>query len=242
MIKGCVRMAIIINGKNTVLEAVKANRKMFELYVQKGTNKDVLHLARKKNIKIIELDKQKLNQILPAKNQGIGAKVEEYAYKTLEDVLYTNKDNKVFVMLDGLEDPHNLGAILRSADAFGVDAVIVPKNRSVKLSETVAKVSTGAIEYVNVVEVTNLNQTIKTLKDNGFWIVGTDAETDQTLQDIQTDTHLCVVIGSEGKGMSRLVKENCDYTVKIPMTGHVNSLNASVSAGIIIYDIFNRKG
>lgn len=235
-------MPIIITGKNTVKEAIKTNRKIYELYVQKGTNKDVLFLAYKDNkIKIVELDKQKINNLLPGKHQGIGAKVEEYTYTPLEKVLGKKKKNKLFIMLDGLEDPHNLGAILRSADAFGVDAIITPKNRSVKLTATVAKVSTGAIEHVDVVEVTNLNQTIKKLKDDGFWIVGTDAETDMTLKEVDVDTNLCIVIGSEGKGISRLVKENCDYTVKIPMVGHVNSLNASVSAGIVIYELTKRK-
>mgnify|MGYP003890276753 FL=1 len=145
-------------------------------------------------------------------------------------------------MLDSLEDPHNLGAILRSADAFGVDAIIIPKHRSVGLNATVAKVSTGSIEHVDVVEVTNLTNTIKTLKDQGFWVVGTDADTDQTIHEINVDTNLCIVIGSEGKGISRLVKENCDYVVKIPMSGHVNSLNASVSAALVIYEVFHKKG
>lgn len=235
-------MAIIITGKNTIIEAIKAKRKIFELYIQTGTNKDVLFLADKADINVIEMDKNKLNNILPAKNQGIGAKVADYQYVELDKVLSSNKENKVFLMLDGLEDPHNLGAILRSVDAFSIDAVIVPKNRSVKLNATVAKVSTGAIEYVDVVEVTNLNQTIKRLKKSGFWVVGTDAETDQSIKEIAVDTNICVVIGSEGKGMSRMVKENCDYNVKIPMTGHVNSLNASVSAGIVLYEIFSRKG
>lgn len=235
-------MAMIITGKNTVLEAIKAKRKIFELYIQEGTNKDIVYLASKENINIIELDKNKLNNVLPPKNQGIGAKVADYSYADFTEVLEREKTNKVFLMLDGLEDPHNLGAILRSVDAFSIDAVIVPKNRSVKLSATVAKVSTGAIEYVDVVEVTNLNQTIKRLKKNGFWIIGTDADTEKAIKDIDVDTNICVVIGSEGKGMSRMVKENCDYNVKIPMTGHVNSLNASVSAGIVLYEIFNRKG
>lgn len=235
-------MSIIITGKNTILEAIKTDRKIYELFVQFGTNKDVVYEARKKGIKITELDKNKLNNKLPGKHQGVGASVEEYQYVELDEVLAKKKENKVLVMLDGLEDPHNLGAILRSADAFGVDGIIVPKNRSVKLNATVAKVSTGAIEHVDVIEVTNLNKTIKKLKDSGFWVVGTDADTEKEISDIDVDTNLCIIIGSEGKGMSRLVKENCDYIVKIPMTGHVNSLNASVSAGIVIYEVFKLKG
>lgn len=235
-------MAIIITGKNTIMEAMNAGRKIHEIYSLKGAKNDVLEEAQKKNILINEYDKHNLSKLLPPNNQGIGAKVADYKYTSLEDALKKGEKNKLFVMLDSLEDPHNLGAILRSADAFNVDAIIIPKNRSVKLNATVAKVSTGAIEYVDVIEVTNLNQTIKKLKDNGFWVVGTDANTEQTIHNIDVDTNLCVVIGSEGKGITRLVKENCDYVVKIPMSGHVNSLNASVSAGLIIYEIYNKRG
>jgi len=235
-------MAMIIVGRNTVLEAINAKRKIYEMYIQKGTNKELQSLAIEKHIKMKIDDKQALNNLLDGVHQGVGALVDDYTYKSLEDVLGIEKEHKFFVMLDSLEDPHNLGAILRSADAFGVDAVIIPKNRSVKLNATVAKVSTGAIEYVNVVEVTNLSQTMAKLKDSGFWIAGTDASATQELKDIDTDTSLCVVIGSEGKGMHRLVKEKCDYHVKIPMIGHVNSLNASVSAGIVIYEVFKKRG
>ena len=235
-------MSIVITGKNTVTEAIKVGRKIQEIYVLRGSNKDVVSLASKKRIKVKELDKQQIQKLLPKNNQGVGALVEEYKYKTLDQVIKKEKDNKVFVMLDQLEDPHNLGAILRSADAFGVDAIIIPKNRSVKLNATVAKVSTGAIEHVDVVEVTNLTNTLKELKDNGFWAVGTDADTNQTIHDINVDTNLVIVIGSEGKGISRLVKQNCDYVVKIPMVGHVNSLNASVSAALVIYEVFHKKG
>jgi len=234
-------MAIIITGKNTVLEAYKAKRKIFEIYVLKGTNVDIITTFKDTQLKVIELDKIGLNKILPPSNQGIGALVEDYKYLSLQDALNIKKENKLLIMLDSIEDPHNLGAILRSADAFNVDGIIIPKNRSVKLNSTVAKVSTGAIEHVDVIEVTNLTQTIKTLKNSGFWVVGTAADTTQTIHDIDIDTNLCVVIGNEGKGISRLVKENCDYVVKIPMSGHLNSLNASVSAALVIYEIYHRK-
>lgn len=235
-------MSIIITGKNTVTEALKVNRKIHELYIQKGTNKEVLSLTSEKNIKVIELDKNKMNEVCQRNHQGIGAKINDYKLLTIEDALAKPKENKVFVMLDQLEDPHNLGAILRSADAFNIDGIIIPKNRSVQLTSTVAKVSTGAIEHVDVISVTNLTNTIKLLKDNGFWIAGTDMDTDQTIHDINVDTNLCLVIGSEGKGISRLVKQNCDYMVKIPMNGHVNSLNASVSTAIVLYEVFRKKG
>lgn len=240
--KEVIHMAIIIAGKNTVLEAIKVGRKVHELYIQEGTNKDVLDKAYRKNIKVVELPKSEIKKVLPPSNQGIGAKVEDYKYKNLEDVLEKEKNNKVLIMLDGLEDPHNLGAILRSCDAFDMDGIIIPKNRSVKLNATVAKVSTGAIEHVDVIEVTNLTSTIKQLKKENFWVVGTDADTDKTIHDIDVDANLLIVIGSEGKGISRLVKDNCDYMVKIPMAGHVNSLNASVSTALVIYELFRRKG
>ena len=235
-------MTLTISGKNTVLEAIKSNHKVFEVYVLKGTNKDVVYEAKKRDIPIKEFEKQKINELLKQNNQGIGAKVSDYQFVDLEDALKKPKKNKVYVMLDQLEDPHNLGAILRSCDAFSVDGVIIPKNRSVQLTSTVAKVSTGSIEYVDIIGVTNLNQTIKRLKANGFWIIGTDMDTDKTIHDIDVDTDICIIIGSEGNGMARLVKQNCDYIVKIPMTGHVNSLNASVSAALVLYEVARRKG
>lgn len=235
-------MAMIIVGKNTVKEAIKAGRKIHELYIQKGTNQVMIDLAKKASIPYTMHDKQGMNDLLQRNHQGIGAKVENYAYITLEQALAKPKKNRLFVMLDGLEDPHNLGAILRSADAFLVDGIIVPKNRSVQLSATVGKVSTGAVEYVDVIQVTNLHQTIRTLKDRGFWVAGADMEGNQTIEQFDVESDLCIVIGSEGKGISRLVREHCDYLVSIPMYGHVNSLNASVSCALVLYEVNRRRG
>lgn len=235
-------MAITIYGKNTVREAIKNNRLIHELILSEDSNLDILEMANKKNIKVTILEKRIMNQKYKGNMQGIVARVEDYKYKDFEKKLAEVKGtNAVFLILDGLEDPHNLGAILRTCDATNIDAVIVPKNRSVKLNETVAKVSTGAIEYVDVIEVTNLVQTMKKLKDSGFWICGTDASADINHTMIEVDTSLGIIIGSEGFGMRRLVKENCDYLVKIPMQGHVNSLNASVSAAVILYEIYRKK-
>ena len=235
-------MATIISGKNPVIEAIKAGRQMEEIYLQEHTNKDVVRLASDHNIRYIWMTKQDISKILERGHQGIGAKVADYDYVDLDEALAKDKKFKLFLMLDGLQDPHNLGAVLRSCDAFGADGVILPKNRSVGLNATVAKVSTGAIEHVDVIQVTNLHQTIRKLKEQGFWIVGTDMDTNQSIHDIQVDTDLVLVIGSEGEGISRLVRDNCDYIVKIPMTGHVNSLNASVSAAIALYEVFRRRG
>lgn len=234
-------MSIKISGNNAIREALKAGRKIHTIYTLKQNKSDVISLAAKKHVSISYVSKDKLAELMDHVHQNIVAEVEAYQLHTLQDVIRKPNKEKVFVMLDGLEDPHNLGAILRSADAFNIDAVIIPKHRSVHLTETVIRVSTGAVEYVDVVQVTNLNQAIDTLKDNGFWIAGTDMDAKQSIQQMDVNMNLCVVIGSEGKGMSRLVKKNCDFVVNIPMGGHINSLNASVSAGIIMQEIFHKK-
>lgn len=225
-----------IYGKNALYAAIKAERKIEVVYLEQKTSlkeKKFIELLKDKKIKYKICDKKTIDKDFPGLNQGFGAIVEDYQYIDINTIIDPKK-RQLFVLLDGLEDPHNLGAILRTADAFSVDAVVIPKNRSVKLNETVIKVSTGAIEYVNVCEVNNLVHTIALLKEKGFWIVGTDAKTDLEISNIKADTSLAIIIGSEGFGMSRLVKESCDYLVKIPMTGHVNSLNASVSCGIVL--------
>ena len=232
-----------IYGKNTVKEALLANKKVDKLLVTKN-NEDFISLAKKKKIEYQIVDNGFLNKIITGNHQGVAAEVEEYSYSSLEDII--NCDSKLkypfIVMLDGIEDPHNLGAILRTCDASGVDGVIIGKNRSARLNGTVAKVSTGAIEYVKVAEVTNLTNTIKYLKEQGYWIVGAEACDKSVLYtDIKYDMPVCLVIGSEGKGISRLVTENCDFLVKIPMVGHVNSLNASVSCSILIYEIIKNR-
>lgn len=241
MMKEEETMAILIYGKNPVLEAINAKRKVYELYVLDTLKDEWIKDLEKENIKIKRLNKQKMNQMFSTTHQGLGALVEDYKTISLEDAL-AKEDKKLFIMLDSVEDPHNLGAIIRSADAFHASGVIIPKHRSVQITPTVVKVSTGAIEYVDVISVTNLNQAIKTLKAHNVWVVGTDLETEQGLESIHADTDLCIVLGSEGKGLSRLIKDNCDYLVKIPMKGHVNSLNVSVSCGILLHDIIRRRG
>lgn len=237
---------MIIVGKNPIVEAVKNKRNISRLIVAENLkDQNFLKFLKENRIKFEVLPQYQINKKYGDKNGGIIAEIIEYEYRTLDNVLKKTRnkaDGGVLMILDGLEDPHNLGAILRSADATGADAIIIPKNRSVSLNQTVAKVSTGAIEYVDVVQVTNLTQTIQELKKNGYWIIG--LELDGTIDFTEQDYHgnIAVVVGSEGKGISRLVKENCDILVKIPMFGKVNSLNASVSAGLILYEIVrNRK-
>ena len=235
-----------IYGKNTVNESLKSNKSITEIYVSNTLGDElnkIKKITKEKHINLNVLTNQEMIKKFGKNNQGMVAEIVEYKYKELSDVLkkVKNKENIAFAILDGLEDPHNLGAIMRTADATGIDAIIIPKNRSVSLNATVAKVSTGAIEHVDVVQVTNLVQTIKKLQEEGFWIIGLDMDGSVDYKKQDYSGKIGVVIGSEGFGISRLVKENCDFNVHIPMFGHVNSLNASVSASIIFYEIIRNR-
>lgn len=227
---------------NSVRESILNNKGIKCVYVNTMKH-ELVKMAKENNIKIKIVDEKELFNMVKTKCQGIVAEVEDYKYHQLQEIIKDDKWNYPFViLLDGLNDPHNLGAILRTCDAAGVTGVIIGKNRSVGLTDTVARVSTGAIEYVKVVEVTNLVTTIKTLKDAGFWIVGAEAcDESVNYTDIKYDMPVCLIVGSEGNGISRLVKENCDFLVQIPMLGHVNSLNASVSLSILVYEIIKYR-
>ena len=178
-----------------------------------------------------------------APHQGVAALVAPYEYADFDQFLKQQQEKdglSTVIILDGLEDPHNLGSILRTADASGVDGVIIPKRRSVSLTQTVAKASTGAIQHVPVIRVTNLAKTIDELKQ-WFWVAGTEANNATDYRDLEADMSLAIVIGSEGQGMSRLVSDKCDFYIKIPMVGHVNSLNASVAASLMMYEVFRKR-
>ncbi len=233
-----------IYGKNTVLNAALSEREFYEVFVvSQNLNEceQILKYADKKYVKINILSTKQMDIKFPKyKHQGIVAVVEDYKYTALEDVLKDN-DNPFLVILDGLEDPHNLGAILRSADAVNADCIIIPKNGAVGITATVAKVSTGAIEYVPIVQVTNIARTIDKIKDYGIWVVGADINGNMLYNDIDGKMRIAIVIGSEGKGMRRLVREKCDFLVRIPMSGNVNSLNASVSAALMMYQVYNDR-
>ncbi len=225
----------IVCGKNAVREAIVSSR-VNKLYLQ-AFNDEFINLAKKYSIDYQIIGKDKMEQMTTENHQGIIALVKDYQYYNLEQIMNTNK-HSLIVILDGLKDPHNLGAIIRTCEATKVDGVIIPKNRSVRINETVSKVSTGAIEYVKVCEVTNISQTIDKLKKNGYWIVGAEHEArSQNYWDLNYDMPIALVIGSEGEGISRLIKEKCDFLIDIPMEGQINSLNASVSTAIIIYEI-----
>lgn len=232
-----------IYGKNVLYEALNSNHKIFEVFLRDDVYQSdfkFVERLKKRNIKIHVLDKHNINQMFDGLNQGYGANVENLHEYTIEDI--ANKDGKKFVLiLDKLNDPNNLGAIIRSCDAFSVDAIIIPKKNSVGITDTVVKISTGAIFYVPIVTVSNINQAIDKLKKNNFWVIGTDASATQNVYDVKNDCNLALVIGSEGYGISPLVAKNCDFLVKIPMSGHVNSLNASVSAGIMISALVNQS-
>lgn len=236
-------MSLLIYGRNTCLEIMNTKHKIFHGYIMENTNQDILGHLKRHQIKVDVLNKQAFKKKFLGNHQGVVLEVEDYKtydLKSFVDSLDLSK-NPLVLMLDQITDVHNIGAIIRSCEAGGVSGLIIPKNRSAKINGTVAKTASGALEHVKICEVTNLTNTIKELKDKGFWVVGTDLKAKKSYQDIIIDTPLCLVIGSEGKGISRIVKNNVDYNVKIDMVGQINSLNASVSAGILIFDILRRK-
>ncbi|MDD3348087.1 MAG: 23S rRNA (guanosine(2251)-2'-O)-methyltransferase RlmB [Bacilli bacterium] len=229
-------MSEYIFGKNVVKEAFSNPERIEEIYIL-DKNTEFIALAKQFRLQYKIISSTEMDKMVSGLHQGVVAMVKDYQYYQLSEVVNTQKTSLI-IALDGLEDPHNLGAILRTCEAADVDGVILPKNRSVKLNNTVAKVSAGAIEYIKVVEVVNLTQTLKQLKEKGYWIVGAEkSQKSSSMWDIKYDMPIVLVIGSEGKGISRLVKEECDFLVEIPMLGKINSLNASVSAGIMIYEI-----
>lgn len=232
-----------IYGKNVAIEKLNSKSKINKIYLSnKFNDKEILSLINKRNIHTKVLDNKILDKMCKGLHQGIILEVEDVKTYRYEEVIPNiEKEYPLIVILDHLEDPHNLGAIIRSSEAFGVDAIILPNDRSVQITSTVVKTSVGTIEKMKIITVPNLNNTIKKLKDDGYWIVGTDMEgTDYRTIDYKTK--IAIVIGNEGKGISRLVSENCDYLAKIPMKGTVNSLNASVACGIFLSEIVRNRG
>jgi len=225
------------------MEILSTDKVVHKAILLEGFDHEAKQLIEKKKISIEWLNKNAFLSRYPHQAQGIVLVIEDYKTYSLEEVIegFKMSTNPTVLMLDGIEDPHNLGAIIRSAEAGGITSIIIPKDRSAKLNATVAKTSAGAIEYVKVVEVVNLSQTIDKLKKIGFWIVGTSLDTDTSYDQIFVDRPVCLIIGSEGKGMKKNLLNHTDLNVKIPMVGKMNSLNASVSAGILIFEILRRK-
>lgn len=241
--KVVISMSILLYGKNPALEVLNSKRKIIQAFIQENFNRDLYEKLQGMNVPITIMNKKRFDEKFSGVNQGIVIEVEDYKIYSLKEIIerLDVKSNPLVLMLDGIQDPHNFGAIIRSAEAGGAKAIIIPKDRSASINATVVKASSGAIEYIDIVEVVNLNQAVEVLKKAGFWIVGTALDADSSYEEIFVDRPLCLVIGNEGKGMKRLLKENCDLLVKIPMEGKINSLNASVGAGIIIFDILRRK-
>ena len=238
-------MGNYIFGKNTVANALSHNDSIKELYmVPSFQDERIKKLLKQNKVKVIKKSNSEINALVGNVNhQGIVALCDEYKYLTLKQMIskLEHKENPLIVLLDGLEDPHNLGAILRSVDAFGADGVIIGANRQVRLTSTVAKVSTGAIEYVDVAMVTNLNQAVKELKEAGYWVVASDGEARQDYREVDYNMKTVLIVGSEGFGVSQLLLKNSDFIVKIPMVGHVNSLNASVACALFLAQIYNSR-
>ncbi len=237
-----------IEGRNPVIEAIKNDREIDKLMIangaKEGSIKKIIAMAKEKNLVIQYVDKHKLDEISTSHaHQGVIASVSEYEYYELDELIksVTEKgEDPFFIILDEITDPHNLGSIIRTADAVGAHGVIIPKRRSVHITPTVVKASAGAVEYVPVCKVTNIVNTIKTLKEHGLWIAAADMD-GQTFYEQNLTGPIGLVIGSEGFGISRLVKKNCDFTVKMPMVGNVTSLNASVAGSILLYEIFKQR-
>lgn len=237
----------IVAGRNAVLELLKSDKDINKLYIERGEKhgsiNEIIAKAKENKVVTVEVSKQKLD-LMAEFHQGVVAVVPPFNYCDVQDILDVAKERNedpFIIILDGIEDVHNLGAIIRTAETAGCHGVIIPKRRTVTVNSTVSKVSAGATSYVKVARVNNLNETIRTLKEKGLWIIGTDGDADKYYYDQDFKGPIAIVIGSEGFGMGKLTKENVDLLVKIPMNGKITSLNASVSAGIVIYEAVKQR-
>ena len=233
----------VIAGRNAILEAIKSGREinkiLFQEGIEKGRLKSIFAIANEKKIVCQEVPKRKLDNSTTERHQGVIAFVAPYNYFELDEVLNKLDINKstTLLILDHIEDPHNLGAIIRTAEASGVKGIIIPKRRAAVVSQTAVKASAGAIEHMPVIRVSSLTDAIKKLKEKGFWIAGTTlAERSEEYTKIAKDVPLAIIIGNEGEGMSKVVTKECDFLYHLPMLGKIQSLNASVAAGIIMYE------
>lgn len=232
---------MLVYGRNVAKELLENGKIVQKIILQDGFgDKEINSLIEKRKVPVQYKSKREIDRLAPGVHQGIILFIPDYKYKDISDVL--DDEAKFFVILDHLEDPHNLGAIIRTCEAAKVDAIIMPKDRQAQVNSTVMKTSAGTLDNVNIVTVTNLVSTIDELKKNGFWIVGTALEDSVDYRSIDYSGKIALVIGNEGSGMSKLVKNACDFIAKIPMYGTTNSLNASVASGIMIYEVIrNRK-
>lgn len=238
----------VVAGRNAVLELLKSDKDINKIFVERGEKhgsiNEIIAKAKDARIVLVEVDKSKLD-MMAENHQGVVAVVPPFNYCEIEDILDVAKsknEDPFIIILDGIEDPHNLGSIIRTAETAGVHGIIIPKRRNAAVNSTVTKVSAGATTYMKIARVNNLNETIRKLKEEGLWVIGTDGYAKILYYNQDLKGPLAVIIGSEGFGMSKLVKDNADILIKIPMKGQITSLNASVSAGIIIYEAVKQRG
>lgn len=238
-----------VEGRNAVIELLESGKDINKILVTKGERHGSIHkiisMAKENKIILVEKEKRQMEEIAQTENyQGVIAMVPPYEYCEIGDIFEeakTRGEEPFVLILDGIEDPHNLGSIIRTAETAGVHGIIIPKRRSATVNSTVNKVSAGAVQHIKVARVTNITDAIEILKKEGLWICGTDIHTTTNYYEQDLTGAIGIVIGNEGKGISQKVKKNCDFLVKIPMKGKVTSLNASVSAGIILYDAVKQK-
>lgn len=238
-----------IEGRNAVLELLESDKDINKIYITKGELKGsinkIIAKANEKKVIIVQKDKKQMDMMAQTENyQGVIAVVPPYEYSEVEDIIETAKDRNedpFILILDGIEDTHNLGAIIRTAETAGVHGIIIPKRRAAQVNSTVSKVASGALQYMKIARVNNITDTILKLKDKGIWVCGTAIDAEKYYYDQNLTGPIAIVIGNEGKGMGELVKRNCDFLVKIPMKGKVTSLNASVSTGIIVYEAVKQR-
>lgn len=238
----------MIIGKNPVIEALNSGRSVNKVLISDQLNPKtqgkIVQLGKAAGTIVQQVPRNKLDQLTDENHQGVIAYVASYQYASLDDLFARAKERNeepFFIILDELEDPHNLGSIIRTADATGAHGVIIPKRRSVGLTATVAKTAAGALEHIPVVRVTNIANTIDELKSKHVWVVGTEAEATEDYRKLEGTLPIALVIGNEGKGMSRLVRQKCDWTVSLPMKGKVSSLNASVACSLLLYEVYRKR-
>ena len=238
----------IVAGRNAVMELIKSGKDINKLFIERGEKhgsiNEIIAKAKEERLVIVEVDRSKLDALTTENHQGVVATVPPFNYYELEDIIEDAKskgEDPFILILERIEDPHNLGSIIRTAETAGVHGIIIPKRRTAQVNSTVAKVSAGATTYVKVARVNNIVDSIRKLKDAGLWVIGTDGDAETMYYNQDLKGPLAIVIGSEGFGMGKLVKENADILIKIPMKGEITSLNASVSAGIVIYEAVRQR-
>lgn len=238
-----------VEGRNAVIELLESGKDINKIFLTKGERhgsiNKIISMAKENKVILVEKEKRQMEEMAQTPNyQGVIAMVPPYEYCEVEDILQAaraKKEEPFVLLLDSIEDPHNLGSIIRTAETSGVHGIIIPKRRSASVNSTVNKVSAGAVQHMKIARVTNLSDTIEQLKKEGLWICGTDVDTKTYYYDQDLTGAIGIVIGNEGNGIGQKIKSNCDFLVKIPMKGKINSLNASVSAGIILYEAVKQR-